>query len=142
MKKIISLILITVLIIPACNTTKKPMTDSTEKAIAGINWYLKKIYLSTGNIDVNNPSAFIRLDASKNSAGGKGGCNNYGSNYSINEQNISFKNVFSTKMYCEKFQQEEDTFFKQLARVNRYDVKEGKLFMYMDNEVLLEFGKQ
>ena len=124
-----------------CNTTKGPAVVATEKSISGINWYLKKIYLSTGNIEVNNPNAFIKFDAAKNSAGGKGGCNNFGSNYTVNEQQLDFKNVFSTKMFCEQYQAQENSFFKQLEKVNRYDVKEGKLLLYKDGELLLEFGK-
>ena len=128
-------------VIYACNTTKGPAVVATEKSISGINWYLKKIYLSTGNIDVNNANAFIKFDAAKNSVGGKGGCNNFGCSYTVNEQQLDFKNVFSTKMFCETYQSQEDSFFKQLEKVNRYDVKDGKLLLYMNSELLLEFGK-
>jgi len=141
MKTNVSFALILLGLLSACNTTKSPAVVATERSISGINWYLKKIYLSTGNIDVNNPNAFIKFDAAKNSAGGKGGCNNFGSNYMVNEQMLNFKNIFSTKMYCEKYQAQEDNFFRQLDKVNRYDVKDGKLLLYMDNELLLEFGK-
>jgi heat shock protein HslJ len=125
----------------ACNSTKTPSANATEKTIAGINWNLKKIHSSSGVVVINNPNAFIKFDAEKNSAGGKGGCNSFGSNYNINNASINFKNVFSTKMFCEKFQKEEDEFFKQLEKVNRYDVVDGKLFLYQDNELLLEFDK-
>ncbi len=141
MKRIASVVFILMAVIYACNTTKGPAVVATEKSISGINWYLKKIYLSTGNIDVNNANAFIKFDAAKNSAGGKGGCNNFGCSYTVNEQQLDFKNVFSTKMFCETYQSQEDSFFKQLEKVNRYDVKDGKLLLYMNSELLLEFGK-
>ena len=141
MKTIISGSLLLMLMLYACNTTKSPVIVATEKSISGINWYLKKIYQPTGNIDISNPNAYIKLDAGKNSAGGKGGCNNFGSKYMVSGQQIDFKDIFSTKMYCEKFQQQEDSFFQQLEKVNRYDVKEGKLLLYRDSELLLEFGK-
>lgn len=92
-------------------------------------------------LDISNPNAYIKLDATKNSAGGKGGCNNYGSSYSVNEQQITFKNIFSTKMFCEKFQAEEDAYFRQLEKVNRFDIKDDKLLLYMDNTLLLQFER-
>ena len=90
---------------------------------------------------MNNQKTFIKLDATKNSAGGNGGCNSFGSNYIVNEQQLDFKNIFSTKMFCEQFQSQENNFFKQLELVNRYDVKDGKLLCTKDNELLLELGK-
>ena len=125
----------------ACAPSKGPSVIATEKSIAGINWYLKKIYMPEATLDISNPNAFIKLDAAKNSAGGKGGCNSYGSSYAVNEQQISFKNIFSTKMFCEKFQAQEDAYFRQLEKVNRYDVKDDKLLLYAGNELLLEFTK-
>ncbi len=142
MKKYILPAFTCMLCLSNCNTSKKPVAESAEKSIAGINWYLKKVYLPSGNLDINSTNAFIRFDAAKNSAGGKGGCNSFGSNYTIqNNSSLSFKNVFSTKMFCEQFQLQEDAFFKQLEKANRYEVKEGKLLMYADNDLLLEFGK-
>jgi heat shock protein HslJ len=133
--------LVSLLMIAACNTTSNSNGSATEASISGIQWYLNKMYLSSGNIEVKDNSTFIKLDAQKKSAGGKGGCNSYGSSYKIDNNSISFKNLFSTKMFCEKYQQQENNFFSQLEKVNRFDVKEGKLLLYMDNELLLEFGK-
>lgn len=141
MKAIITSIFVLLCIATGCETTKTQTTVPTERTINGINWYLKRIYLPEGNIDIDNPNAFIRLDPEKNSVGGKGGCNNFGCRYTINGQNIDFKNIFSTKMFCEKYQAQEDSFFKQLEKVNRFDVKEGKLLFYKGEELLLEFSK-
>ena len=141
MKHIRFLYIAGIFLLNACATSKNPAVVATEKSISGINWFLKKIYMPEATLDISNPNAFIKLDATKNSAGGKGGCNNYGSSYSVNEQQISFKNIFSTKMFCEKFQPEEDAFFRQLEKVNRFDVKDDKLLLYAGTELLLEFSK-
>ena len=133
--------IVCIFLLNACAPSKGPSVIATEKSIAGINWYLKKIYMPEATLDISNPNAFIKLDATKNSAGGKGGCNSYGSSYSVNEQQITFKNIFSTKMFCEKYQAEEDAYFRQLEKVNRYDVKDDKLLLYAGNELILEFSK-
>ncbi len=141
MKHIRFLFITGIFLLNACASSKSPAVIATEKSISGINWYLKKIYMPEAALDISNPNAYIKLDATKNSAGGKGGCNNYGSSYSVNEQQITFKNIFSTKMFCEKFQAEEDAYFRQLEKVNRFDIKDDKLLLYMDNTLLLQFER-
>lgn len=141
MKYPYAFIIICILLFTSCAPAKGPAVVATEKSIAGINWYLKKIYMPEAILDIANQNAFIKLDAAKNSAGGKGGCNSYGSSYAVNGQQISFKNIFSTKMFCEKFQAQEDAYFRQLEKVNRYDVKDDKLLLFAGNELLLEFTK-
>jgi len=141
MKTFSTAIFISLMIHFGCNTSQTASSENTEQSITGINWYLKKIYLPAGNMDITNSGAFIKFDAEKKSAGGKGGCNSFGSNYSMDGTNIGFKNIFSTKMFCEKFQQEENNFFMQLEKANKYELTGGKLLLYNNNELLLEFGK-
>ena len=141
MKYSYAFLIIYIILFTACAPAKGPSVVATEKSISGINWYLKKIYMPEATLEIANQNAYIKLDAAKNSAGGKGGCNSYGSSYTVNGQQITFKNIFSTKMFCEKFQAEEDAYFRQLEKVNRYDVKDDKLLLYAGNELLLEFTK-
>ncbi len=140
MKKIFTIAIISAVMFSSCNTTGST-SGNTEANLASNDWYLKKIYNAPGNITVNNRQSFIKFDENKRSAGGKGGCNSFGSNYKINGSSISFKNIFSTKMFCETYQEQENKFFSQLEKTNRYELKDGKLFLYMDNELLLELGK-
>ena len=63
--------------------------------------------------------------------------NTYGPKQSIDLINIS--TIFSTKMFCEETQQTEDAFFKQLEKVNRFEIKGKTLMLYRDKELLLEF---
>jgi heat shock protein HslJ len=107
----------------------------------GIKWSLKKIHTDAGVEDVNT-KAFIKFNQEKKSAGGNGSCNTFGSNFTISGNTISFKNIFSTKMYCEGVQQTEDAFFKQLEKVDRFEVKDKTLSLYLDKEILLEFRSE
>jgi len=100
-------------------------------------WTLKKIYKGSTVEDVNT-KAFIRFNAEKKSAGGNGSCNSFGSNFTINNNAIAITQLFSTKMYCEGVQATEDTFFKQLEKVNRFEIKDKMLLLYHGEDLLLE----
>ena len=101
-------------------------------------WELKKIH-NTDSIKTVIVKAFIKFNQSTKSAGGNGGCNSFGSTLTVSGNTVSFKDIFSTKMYCEWIQQTEDVFFKQLGKVNRFIVKDKVLLLYKNKEVLLEF---
>ncbi len=104
-------------------------------------WLLKKIHTETGEEEVIT-KAFIKFNQEKKSAGGNGSCNSFGSHFTVSNNEISFTNIFSTKMYCEGVQQTEDTFFKQLAKANRFEMKEKILLLYEDKNLLLEFQSE
>ena len=117
-----------------------------EKAILNISlydtqWSLQKIYTAVG-VEQVQTKAFIKFNEAKKSAGGNGSCNTFGSSFTVTNNEIVFKNIFSTKMYCEGVQQTEDAFFKQLENINRFEIKNKTLLLYRDKEVLLEFAKE
>lgn len=105
------------------------------------NWSLKKIYTEAGIEEVNT-KAFINFNQEKKSAGGNGSCNTFGSSFTITGNKISFKNIFSTKMYCEGVQQTEDLFFKQLEKANRYEITNKALKLYDGKIILLGFESE
>ena len=123
----------------SCNSAKETMQSTTP--LYNTKWSLKKIY-NNGNEVIVNTKAFIRFDKQKGSAGGNGSCNSFGSTATINGNELSFKNVFSTKMYCEQVQQTENKFLGSLEMVTRYDIKDKSLFLYRDKDLLLEFIAQ
>ena len=128
-----------IVLISSCCATKEMSKQITP--LYETKWLLKKI--DTGNgIEEVQTKAFIRFDKEKQSGGGNGSCNSFGSNATINGNEISFKNIFSTKMYCEDVQQTEDAFLKQLGKVNRFEVKDKTLSLYLDREILLEFQSE
>lgn len=99
---------------------------------------MKKIYKKEGVEEVST-KVFIKFHEKKKNGGGKGGCNSFGSSITVNGNLISFKNIFSTKMYCEGVQQTENAFFKQLGMVNHFDIKGKLLLLFHDKELVLEF---
>ena len=120
---------------------KKENTVKTTQSFYNTKWMLKKIHTEAGIQDAQT-KAFIKFNQEKKSAGGNGSCNTFGSSFTLSDNEISFKNIFSTKMYCEGVQQTENAFFKQLGKVDRFEVKDKTLRLYQGNEVLLEFESE
>jgi heat shock protein HslJ len=115
--------------------------DTQVSSLYDKKWELKKIH-QAGNVESVTGKAFIRFNQEKKSAGGKGGCNTFGSTITVSGTTISFNDIFSTKMFCEGMQQTEDAFFKLLEKVNRLEIKDKALLLYKDKEVLLEFESE
>lgn len=125
-----------VLIATSCKTSKETMNASTP--LYDTRWALKKIYDNGKEEDVNT-KAFIRFDKEKGSAGGNGSCNSFGSTASVNRNEVSFKNIFSTKMYCDEVQQIENKYLKKLENANRFEIVDSSLVLYRDKVKLLAF---
>ena len=136
MKQVIFIGLSIILSTIACSSAKETMEQTTP--LYNTRWSLKKIY-SDGKEEAVNTKAFIRFDKDKGSAGGKGSCNSFGSTASVNGNDISFKNIFSTKMYCEQVQQVENKYLGALDKVTRFEIKDKKLLLYNNRELILEF---
>ena len=123
----------------SCKSSKEINRSST--SLYNTKWSLKKIH-DNGNEEIVNTKAFIRFDKEKGSAGGNGSCNSFGSSTTINANEVSFKNIFSTKMYCEAVQQIETGFFNRLENANRFGIKDKTLSLYHGKELLLEFSAE
>ena len=136
MKQLYFICVTLIIFTSSCKSPKEAMQSST--ALYNTKWSLKKIH-DNDNKEIVNTKAFIRFDKEKGSAGGNGSCNSFGSSPTINGNEVSFKNVFSTKMYCEQVQQIENKFLGSLEKVTRYEIKDSSLFLYRDKELLLEF---
>jgi heat shock protein HslJ len=89
----------------------------------------------------------IQFSPENNRISGKGGCNNYFSDYEINEDDIKFGVIGSTEMYCEQpdgLMEQESAFFKLLQNVNMFeiDTENNRLTLYTSNEKVLIFNKE
>lgn len=120
----------------SCSANKKISAPATP--LYETKWLLKKIYTDASTEEVQT-KAFIKFQEANKSAGGNGSCNSFGSSITITNNNINFKGVFSTKMYCEEVQKTEDAFFKQLEKITRFEIKGNTLSLYQGEKILLEF---
>ena len=137
MKQLYSTCIAIIFLTASCTSAKETMEQSIP--LYNTKWSLKKVYIDSKEETVNT-KAFIRFDKEKGSAGGNGSCNSFGSTATINGNEVSFKNIFSTKMYCEQVQQIENKLLGSLEKVTRYEIKDKSLFLYRDKNLLLEFA--
>lgn len=137
MKNLIAVMLIA---FTSCNTSNTATVQSAQNLTRN-SWVLKTIYQGKDSITVSEKNVTLRFETEKNSAGGKGGCNSFGAKYDRDGDNINFRDIFSTKMYCEQFQKTEDAYFAALEKVNRFSASETELILYQGNQPLLVFGK-
>lgn len=124
-----------------CTSPKQTM-NSNEALLTTNNWMLQTIYQDNDSLEVKQPVANIQFDTAKKTVNGKGGCNSYGAQYQLSNENISFTNSFATKMYCQEYQQIEDKYFAALAQVTRYEVSAQLLTFYHGDKLLLKFLKK
>lgn len=89
---------------------------------------------------VNAGKTFIKFDETKKSVGGNGGCNGFGGNLVKNGNQIKISEIISTKMFCEATQEIENKFLGNLDRVTKYEIRNGRLFLYAGEEIVLEFA--
>jgi heat shock protein HslJ len=134
--RVVTFISAGVLIFTSAFIMKK--TKSPSQSLYENKWALKKIHSEAG-IENVTANAFIQFNEEKKSGGGKSSCNSFGSSITVNGNMISFKNIFSTKMYCENVQQTENALFKQLGFANHFEIKGKILLLLHDKELLLEF---
>lgn len=100
-------------------------------------WVLESI----GNRKTFAPikGAFINFDARKGSAGGNSGCNVFGGEYTATGSKIAIKEIVSTMRACIEDDRMtiEREFFDGLRAANRYEIRNGRLFLYNGRNLLL-----
>ncbi len=116
--------------------------EAKESSLYDTKWFLVKIHQGPAIEDITAKKAYINFNKEKNNAGGNGSCNMFGGTLAVDGDKLSITQIIATKMYCEGVQQTEDSFFIQLEKANRYELKNDKLFLYRDQELLLELEKE
>lgn len=70
----------------------------------------------------------ITLNIDKNKIGGNGGCNSYGGSFSQKGKEVTFSDIFSTKMWCDN-SPTENLYFQTLEESVNYELKNGQLIL-------------
>lgn len=84
---------------------------------------------------------YVVFDSVNMSVGGNAGCNGYGGKYKVDGSALSTSDIFSTLMACagEGRMEAEIALLRGLRLVDRYEIKNGRLFFYKGADLLLEF---
>jgi heat shock protein HslJ len=115
--------------------SQKTIEISENKALKMFNnqWIIE--HFNNPERIVKSKNCYINIDLNTGSFNGSDGCNNINGRLKINGNSISFDNIISTKMACEKMEQ-SNVFMKNLSDTNKYKIIGGELFLYK-NELLL-----
>lgn len=100
-------------------------------------WFLESIKGRQTLVSIKD--AFVLFDAAKRSAGGNSGCNVFGGEYTATNKTVKVTEIISTMRACiedDKMNVERE-FFDGLREANRYQIREGRLFLYRNNTILL-----
>lgn len=111
-------------------------TPTTALSLYGTDWALTKI----GSQAVENSNAHIKFDERNKKVNGNGGCNSFGGSLEISGNQIKLSKIFSTKMFCQSAQDVENKFFANLEKVDKFNIRSGKLYLSAGEEILLEFA--
>lgn len=127
MRFLVPLAFSTALLLSAC-TTAKVVSQSGEAAqppFVGSVWIAEDI---AGAPVVSGTDVTLLMDRTSR-AGGKAGCNTYGSAYQLNGDTLAFSQDFSTKMFCspDAVMAQEQTYLALLAQVTGYQMQGEKL---------------
>ncbi|WP_370214352.1 META domain-containing protein [Mesoflavibacter profundi] len=130
-----TLLLLSILLITSCSTTKQASLYDT-------SWELE--FISGTRIAFNglypNKKPRIQFNKDLQKAQGNNSCNGYSAEYTLKENSISFGQPDpTTMMFCGEGEQ---AFLKMMRQVNRYSFdNDGKLNLMLDNVTLLRFNK-
>jgi heat shock protein HslJ len=87
------------------------------------------------------PKAFLNFDERKGSAGGDTSCNVFGGSYRTSGETIAFTDIIGTMRACvedDRMSVERD-FMDGLRAANRYEIRNGRLYLFKGKQILLTF---
>ncbi len=137
-----------VLLLLACNTTKNKPSNDDETQVEDSEAWLPQLHdiwvlteMNEKTLDRSGKRPLLELFPGDNRMGGNGGCNNLFGNIKATAQTINFDQIGSTKKYCADEMDMEREFTTSLGRVNRYEIKELKLYLFEGKKMILAFQK-
>jgi len=118
---------------------KKDLVIEKPKTPLDKKWFLRVIKdTDTSRFDIEDNGVFLEIRSEESKVNGKAPCNTYFGGLKSDFISSFQAITFSTRMYCENMKF-EDLYFSKLQSANRYELKEGKLFLYKDDKLVLVF---
>ncbi len=132
--KIIFSLFALIMITESCNSSKKSIDNSAKnvQTLSG-TYSISQI----GDIKPISKELSITFDDSTNSMSGFAGCNTFFGTYSLDNNSMTFKNIASSKKFCQKeINQLENQLITALNSVNTFSINENVISL-LENETIL-----
>ncbi|SHI87681.1 META domain-containing protein [Mesonia phycicola] len=96
--------------------------------------------LSIGETSAEKYKPHFNLNVEENRISGFSGCNNFSGSFTMEDGNISFDKMVSTKKMCAEGMEFESQFLKSLEETEKFNYKGYTIqFLNEDDEVLMKF---
>ena len=134
--KIFILSILTVISFAGCNAIKP---ENNPLGLDGPEWKLTAI---NHKPVVVNGRAYLKFDGKDLEVRGKAFCNTITADYErMGDNQLTFQEITSTKMYCEGVMDLENQMVTNLRNVKRFEIKNRMLYLSDSDNVLLTFKK-
>lgn len=108
-------------------------------AIEDRDWALVELGEWQSPVGAEGQPLTLRLDSETERAVGFGGCNQYGGEYTLAADSLTFGPVIATRMYCEGFNELEQSYFSMLERVTAWQASDSVLTLASADGPLARF---
>jgi len=123
----------------SCNSSKEIIEDNTIENKNIMQNTLSGTYTIT-QIEKNeavSPKLQITFNEISNKVNGFGGCNSFFGTYAVDNENITFSNIASSKKLCQKdISTLESHFLSALKRTNTFSIK-NNILLLLENDIAL-----
>ena len=130
------LYILTVIVFCGCHVIQP---ENTPLKLDGPKWKLTAINHKT---IVPDGRAYLEFDAKKLEVKGKVFCNTITADYGrMGDNQLTFDDIASTKMYCEGVMDLENQMITNLRNIKFFEIRNGMLYLKDSDNVLLTFKK-
>lgn len=137
MKKLLTLLLVTVLSVGCCSSCRWRYKNA--KPLEGTVWHLVKM----GGESVTLPADSFNIILNENTLGGRGACNSLLGQYATGEKfALRFSALGSTKMLCPENEALEMALIGVLDKTTHYDIDYDMLMLMHEGEIMAVFKAQ
>jgi heat shock protein HslJ len=137
--KIIFSLFVLLVITASCNSAKATIENSSKQVNTLSGTYsISQI----GDIKSIPKALSITFDDSTNKVSGFAGCNYFFGTYSLANKVMTFKNIASSKKFCQKeVNQLENQLITALNSINKFSTNENLISLFENETVLLTANK-
>lgn len=134
--KTIILSILTIIALARCNAIKPEAVPLT---LDGPDWKLTAI---EHKAVTPNGRAYLKFDEEDREITGKAFCNTISADYErMGDNQITFQEITSTKIYCEGVMDLENQMITNLRNIKRFEIRNGMLYLSDSDKILLTFKK-